>query len=156
MRERTVYDAAGGEESFLRLAQAHHDRCLSDPVLEHPFSHGVQPDHVPHLGLYWAEVFGGPPTYSRFLGGHSGMLALHAGQGADADLGERFLAAFTAAVDDVGLGAYADLRAALVGYMRWAVEEVMAVSPPGSPVGPDLPMPAWAWDGLQPRRAGSS
>ena len=59
MERVSIYEAAGGELAFLALAAAHHARCLADPVLEHPFSHGVSPDHVERLASYWAEVFGG-------------------------------------------------------------------------------------------------
>src|SRR3954465_14758590 len=99
----SIYEAAGGAPAFVALAAAHHARCLADPVLEHPFSHGVDPEHVERLAAYWAEVFGGPTRYSETLGGHSGMLRIHAGNGMDADLGERFVACFVAAADDAGL-----------------------------------------------------
>jgi hypothetical protein len=45
---------------LLALAAAHHRRCLEDPVLNHPFSHPGNPQHVQRLADYWAEVFGGP------------------------------------------------------------------------------------------------
>jgi hypothetical protein len=85
-----MFEFAGGEAAFLALAAAHHQRCLEDPVLSHPFSHPGNPEHIERLADYWAEVFGGPPRYSESFGGHSGMLGIHAGQGADDDLGARF------------------------------------------------------------------
>ncbi len=60
VRQSSVFEFAGGEQAFLALATAHHERCLQDPVLNHPFSHPGHPDHVQRLGSYWAEVFGGP------------------------------------------------------------------------------------------------
>jgi hypothetical protein len=51
--------------AFSALATAHHARCLADPELNHPFSHGDQhPQHVERLAAYWAEVMGGPEAYS--------------------------------------------------------------------------------------------
>ena len=44
MERVSIYEAAGGEPAFAALAAAHHARCLADPVLEHPFSHGINPD----------------------------------------------------------------------------------------------------------------
>lgn len=146
MTKRTIYEFAGGEEAFLALAAAFHVRCLADPVLEHPFSHPGHPDHVTRLGHYWAEVFGGPATYPD---GHSGMLDVHAGQGADHDLHQRFLACFVIAADDAGLPPAPEFRAALRSYMEWAVAEVESYSPAGSTVPAGLPMPRWSWDGLQ-------
>ncbi|MFC4943719.1 group II truncated hemoglobin [Pseudonocardia sp. GCM10023141] len=148
MHQTSLFEAAGGEAAFLALATAHHERCLQDPVLNHPFSHPGHPDHLARLGHYWAEVFGGPPVYSTTCGGHPAMLGIHAGQGAESDLGERFVTCFVQAADDAQLPADPQLRAALRAYMEWAVAEVMAYAPPGSQVPGDLPVPRWTWDGL--------
>src|SRR5579863_2509410 len=102
-RPPSIFDFAGGRAAFQALAAAHHTRCLDDPELNHPFSHGVNPDHVERLADYWAEVFGGPPRYSEVHGGQEAMLAIHAGMGAGQDLGDRFLACFVAAADDANL-----------------------------------------------------
>src|ERR1700720_4512357 len=76
----SIYDFAGGDDAFLALAAAHHERCLQDAELNHPFSHGVNPAHIENLAFYWAEVFGGPARYSELHGGHSAMLDIHARQ----------------------------------------------------------------------------
>jgi hemoglobin len=71
----TLFEFAGGEPAFLALAAAHHERCLRDPDLNHPFSHpGQHPQHVERLAAYWAEVMGGPPTYSASGGGRGAQL----------------------------------------------------------------------------------
>ena len=70
-------------------------------------------------------------------------------QGADDDLGERFVRCFVRAADDAGLPDDADLRAALRSYMEWAVHEVLSYSPAESDVPANLPVPHWSWDGLQ-------
>lgn len=143
----TIYEFAGGDAAFLALAQAHHERCLQDPVLNHPFSHPGNPDHLQHLAAYWAEVFGGPRRYSTNHGGQSFMLDLHARTGAGDDLGERFVACFVQAADDANLPADPDFRAALRAYMEWAVSDVLAYAPPGSTVPDALSVPRWGWDG---------
>ena len=145
----TVFEAAGGEGAFQALAEAHHARCLADPVLSHPFSHLGQPDHVERLAVYWAEVFGGPPAYTERFGGHSAMLGIHAGQGGGADLGELFLACFVAAADDAGLPADPEFREALRSYMEWAVDEVVSYAPEGTSVASGLAVPRWGWNGLE-------
>ena len=144
-----MFAFAGGEDAFLALATAFHRRCLEDPVLEHPFSHPGNPEHVQRLADYWAEVFGGPPRYSGSFGGHSAMLGIHAGQGAESDLGERFVACFVRAAEDAGLPDDPGFRAGLRAYMEWAVGEVLAYSPQGSRVPAELPVPSWGWDGLE-------
>ena len=82
------------------------------------------------------------------FGGHSAMLGIHAGQGADEDLGARFVACFAQAADDVGLPDDPDFRAGLRAYMEWAVGEVLSYSPPEARVVPGLPVPRWGWNGL--------
>ena len=149
MSRSSIFEFAGGEPAFLALATAHHERCLADPVLNHPFSHPGHPEHVQRLASYWAEVFGGPARYSQSCGGHPAMLALHAGTGADDDLGDRFVRCFVQAADDVGLPDDPEFRAALGAYMRWAADEVMSYSPVGTQPPAAGPVPRWSWDGLQ-------
>lgn len=142
----SVYEFAGGERAFLALAAAHHARCLADPELEHPFSHGVHPDHVQRLAAYWGEVFGGPKTYAP---GHSGMLTVHCGAEPGSDLGKRFVECFVGAADDAGLPDDPEFRRILRDYMEAAVAEVMAHGREGAKVADRLPTPRWGWTGRQ-------
>jgi len=140
----------GGEPAFLALAAAHHERCLQDPELNHPFSHpGQHPQHIERLAAYWAEVMGGPPRYSQTCGDHSGLLHMHSGNGDMGDLGQRFVDCFVRAAADAGLPEDPEFRAVLRAYMQWAVEEVLSYSPPEATVPAGLAMPHWSWDGLQ-------
>jgi hemoglobin len=145
----TLYEFAGGHDALLALARAHHDRCLADPELNHPFSHEDQhPQHVERLAAYWGEVLGGPPAYSAECGDESAVLRMHAGNGEMVDLGERFLACFIAAQDDAGLPADLEFRAALAAYMRWAVAQVLAYPDDPERVPAGLGLPRWDWAGL--------
>jgi hemoglobin len=149
MSRPSLYEYAGDDAAFRALATAHHERCLADPVLNHPFSHPGHPEHIARLAGYWAEVFGGPPMYSASCGGHSAMLGIHANTGAEDDLGARFVTCFVQAADDAGLPADPEFRAALRAYMEWAVSEVLSYSPHDAKVPSGLPVPRWSWDGLQ-------
>ncbi|WP_410589952.1 oxidoreductase [Amycolatopsis sp. lyj-23] len=147
----TLYEFAGGEPAFRALAAAHHERCLADPELNHPFSKPDQhPQHVERLAWYWAEVMGGPPRFSAECSDHSAMLRMHAGNGDISDLGRRFVACFAAAADDAGLPADPEFRAVLRSYMEWAVAEVLVYRGPPAEVPARLPVPRWSWNGLQP------
>ena len=144
----TLYEFAGGDDAFLALARAHHERCLADPELNHPFSHpGQHPQHVERLAAYWAEALGGPPRFSAECSDHAAMLQLHAGNGDMSDLGRRFVECFVAAADDADLPADPQFRAALRAYMESAVAEVLRYGEPGTVVPSPLPMPRWTWDG---------
>ena len=147
MARRSLFEFAGGGEAFIALAAAHHERCLQDPELSHPFSHGVNPEHIERLAAYWAEVLGGPPRFSESFGGHSAMLEIHARQGTGPDFGPRFVACFMQAADDVRLPDDPEFRAAIRRYMEWAVKEVDSYAPSDSRVPADLPMPHWSWNG---------
>ncbi len=147
-RRVSLFEHAGGAPAFQALAAALHERCLADEVLNHPFSHpGQHPHHVERLGTYLAEVFGGPPAYSQTCGTQFAMLDLHARNGADDDLGERFLRCFMLACGDAGLPADPAFRTALREYMTWATTDVMRYSPPDSRVPADVRMPHWTWEG---------
>ena len=146
----SIYERAGGQPAFLALARAHHTRCLADPELNHPFSHGnLNPEHVERLAAYWAEVLGGPPAFSVSGGDHAAVLRLHAGNGDMSDLGRRFVACFVAAADDAGLPADPELRTALRAYMEWAVADVLDHERPET-VPAQQAVPRWTWDGPWP------
>ena len=149
MARPSIYEFAGGDGAFLALAAATTERCLADPELSHAFSHGLSPRHDENLAAYWAEVFGGPEKYSIYLGGHSGMLALHAGHGTPEEWGDRFEACFLAAIDDARLPDDPEFRQVLRKYMHWATREVNTYGPVGASAVADQPMPHWSWDGLQ-------
>jgi hemoglobin len=142
-----VYEYVGGERAFLALAAAHHRRCLADPELAHPFEHGIRDDHVERLAAYWAEVFGGPQRYAPAHGGHSAMLAIHAGQGIGEESSQRFARCFLQAADDAGFPPDADLRAVLRDYIEAATAEVQSYAPPGSVAPVGVPVPRWSWEG---------
>jgi hemoglobin len=146
----SLFEFAGGEPAFLALAAAHHARCLEDPELNHPFSHPDQdPRHVERLAAYWAEVMGGPPTFTRSCADQSAVLRIHAHHGDMSDLGERFIRCFARAADDAELPADPAFRAALHAYMCWAVEDVLAYSAEDAAVPAGAAMPRWGWDGLE-------
>jgi len=142
----TIYEYAGGAPAFQALAAALHERCLADPVLNHPFSGSDQnPRHVERLGFYLAEVFGGPPRYSGECASHTFMVGLHAGNEMEDDLGQRFLTCYLQAIDDAGLPDDPEFRAALRSYLKHALTDVLSYSAPGSVVPEGLAVPQWTW-----------
>src|SRR5438128_12065537 len=99
MNRPSLYEFAGGEEAFLALAAATHERCLQDPELNHPSSHHVSPRHTENLAAYSAEVVGGPTSYSHGLGGHARLLTIAARDGGPHDMALRFAACLLQALD---------------------------------------------------------
>src|SRR5688572_18243287 len=100
---RTIYEAAGGHEAFVRLAHAWHERCLADPVVSHAFSHGFHPQHTERLAAYWAEALGGPAAYTATMGDESKVVRMHSGNGEHAEMDERAQVCFALALEDADL-----------------------------------------------------
>ena len=102
---QTVYEAAGGYQGLLRLAQAWHARVMADELVSHAFSHGLHPDHCERLAAYWAEALGGPSTFSAAYGDETSVVRMHSGNGPHDDMDHRAIACFDRALEDVGLTA---------------------------------------------------
>jgi hemoglobin len=146
----SIYDAAGGEDGLLRLAEAWHARVMADEIVSHAFSHGLQPDHTPRLAAYWAEALGGPAVYSERYGDETSVVRLHSGNGVHEDMDRRAVACFDQALEDTGLSSDESLRRALHDYFAWATSSSMARYPQSPDDVPEkLLIPRWSWEGLQ-------
>ena len=116
---QSVYDAAGGDDGVLRLADAWHRRVLADEVVGHAFSHGFHPQHTARLAAYWGEALGGPSAYSNSYGDETSVVRMHSGNGEHDDMDRRAIACFDQALDDAGFTAE-PLRQVLHDYCAWA------------------------------------
>ncbi|WP_075845216.1 oxidoreductase [Saccharomonospora sp. CUA-673] len=122
----SLYEDVGGFDRILAVCRRWHELCLDDPLAQHPFSHGMHPQHDERLAAYLAEAVGGPALYTAGYGDESSMRRLHAGQGSDADMEEACLRLFDQALSDVGVtgdaaqcvSAY--FRAAAFGFRQYA------------------------------------
>ena len=150
--EQSVYDAVGGRQALLDLAQAWHARCLADPVVSHAFSHGFHPEHSERLAAYWAEALGGPADYTETIGDESFVVGLHSGNGEHAEMDRRALECFVLALDDAGFPIDERLRRALTDYFAWGIQEMGRYHESADDVPAGLPLPRWSWDGLADSR----
>jgi hemoglobin len=145
----TVYEAAGGPEGMLRLADPWHARVMADAVVSHAFSHGFHPRHTERLAAYWAEALGGPTTYSDSYGDETSVVRMHSGNGAREEMDQRAIACFDQALVDAGLTGNDRLRQVLHDYFSWATTTTMARYHHSANDVPDgLGIPDWSWDGL--------
>jgi hemoglobin len=146
----SVYEAAGGREGMLRLAEAWHLRVMADEIVSHAFSHGFHPQHSERLAAYWAEALGGPAAYSDSYGSETSVVRIHSGNGEHEEMDRRGIECFDLALDDVGIMAD-PLRQVLHDYFAWATTTTMAqYRQSRDDVPEDLSIPRWSWDGLQP------
>jgi len=145
-----VYEAAGGSEGLLRLAEAWHARVLADELVSHAFSHGFHPQHSERLAAYWAEGLGGPTSYSDSYGNETSVVRIHSGNGPHEEMDRRAITCFDQAMDDVGLNADEPVRLVLHDYFAWATTTTMARYHDSADDVPDgLSIPKWSWSGLQ-------
>ena len=145
-----MYEAAGGAEGLLRLAEAWHSRVMADEVVSHAFSHGFHPQHSERLAAYWGEALGGPTSYSDTYGDETSVVRIHSGNGPHEEMDRRAIACFDQALDDVGLAAHDALRQVLHDYFAWATTTTMARYHKSADDVPEgLSIPRWSWDGLQ-------
>lgn len=147
----SIYDAMGGADVVLRLAEAWHVRVLADEVVSHAFSHGYAPDHTERLAVYWAEALGGPATYSERYGDETSVVRMHSGNGPHEDMDLRAIECFDAALMDVGLGDDERVSQVLHDYFAWATMTTMSRFHSSAADVPDgLAVPRWSWNGLAP------
>jgi hemoglobin len=146
---QSVYEAAGGSEGMVRLAEAWHRRVMADDVVGHAFSTGFHPQHTERLAAYWAEALGGPTAYTDSCGDETSVVRMHSGNGEHEEMDQRAIACFDEALDDVGITAE-PLRQVLHDYFAWATTTSMARYPDSADDVPDgLALPHWSWDGPQ-------
>jgi hemoglobin len=146
---QTIYEAAGGADGLLRLAEAWHARVLRDEVVSHAFSHGFHPQHTERLAAYWAEALGGPPIYSARYGTETSVVRMHSGNGPHEDMDQRAIACFDLALEDIGVARDEPLRRVLHDYFAWATTTTMArYHHSAADVPNDLHIPKWSWQGL--------
>lgn len=145
----TVYEAAGGAEGMLALADAWHARVLADEVVSHAFSHGFHAAHTERLAAYLGEALGGPPSYSTAYGDETAVVRMHSGNGPHDEMDRRAIACFDAALVDVGIASDDRLRGVLHDYFAWATNTSLAAYHGSKDQVPDgLRIPHWSWDGL--------
>lgn len=144
--DNTIYEAAGGLAAFIRLAHAWHARCLADPIVSHAFSHGFHPQHTERLAAYWAEALGGPPLYTRDMGGQSNVVRMHSGNGEHTEMDDNAARCFTLALHDADFSEPA-LRATLEAYFRWALTAMAKYPESAEAVPAGMPLARWSWDG---------
>jgi hemoglobin len=141
----TIFEWAGGRDSFHRLINAFYDRVERDDLLSPFFPGGVHVAHREHVTDWWAEVMGGPATYTEQHGGYESMLAHHRDLGITPEQRFRFASLMSLAADDADLPADPEFRAALIGYLEWGTRLAMANSQPDAKVVEHAPVPRWGW-----------
>jgi len=151
--EPTIFSWAGGEAAFSRWLDAFYDLVEQDELIAPLFGGRVTAAHREAVTAWWAEVMGGPPTYTNDHGGYPHMLSKHVGLAITPDQRLRFVTLLSRAADEAQLPADPEFRAALMGYAEWGPRLAMANSAPGTGVVQEAPVPRWGW-GVAPPYTG--
>ena len=141
----TLYDWSGGLVALRRMIDRFYDRVEADDALSPFFPGGVSVQHRAHVTAWWAEVLGGPTTYTERHGGYESMLRHHLGLAITPEQRHRFAATMSLAADDAGLPADPEFRAAIIGYLEWGTRLAMDNSQPGATPVEHAPVPRWGW-----------
>ena len=145
--QRSVYEAMGGADAVLALAEAWHERVMADPVVSHAFHAGVHEHHTARLAAYFAEQLGGPAAYTDGMGDYSSVVRVHSGNGPHEQMDGRAVAAFVLSLDDAGIPEDPELRSTLIAWFTWGTALLNHRWESPDDVPADLPLPQWSWDG---------
>ncbi len=141
-----------GEAALHRLEDTFYGKVLADPLLQPLFGRG-QPQHVDHLTAFTAESFGGPDRFSRQLGFRH-LIDVHRNLHITEPQRRRFVELYAAALDEAGLPADADFRAAVLEHVEFGTRVAMQNSNAAdeSELHPLREVPRWRWarDGDRP------
>ncbi|WP_040885265.1 group II truncated hemoglobin [Janibacter sp. HTCC2649] len=151
----SIYEAAGGADGMLRLADAWHQRVLADPVVSHAFSHGFREDHTERLGAYLGEALGGPQAFTGSMSTESDVVRMHSGQGREEEMDRLALVAWDEALSDCGLTDDPRLAATLHSYFADAIRRMGEHNDDSDTVPEGLPLEVWTWDSSGSAGSGS-
>lgn len=141
----TIHAWVGGTEAIGRWLEAFYDAVEADPLLAPVFGGLVTREHRDHVTAWWAEVLGGPATYTETLGGYEHMLAKHRGLAITPEQRLRFVTLLSAAADTAGLPADPEARSALMAYAEWGSRLAVENSDPDAAPVERAPVPRWGW-----------
>ena len=111
----SLFEFAGGEAALHHLEDTFYGRVLADPLLQPLFGAG-QPRHVDNLTAFTAESFGGPDRFTRELG-FQHLIDVHRNLHITEAQRQRFVELYAEAMDEAGMPADEDFRAAVLEHI---------------------------------------
>ena len=141
----SLFEFAGGEAALHRLEDVFYRKVLADPLLQPLFGAG-QPQHVDNLTAFTAESFGGPDRFSRELG-FQHLIDVHRNLHITEPQRRRFVELYTEALDEAGLPADPEFRAAVLEHVEFGTRVAMQNSNASddSQLHPLREVPRWTW-----------
>ena len=141
----TLYEWAGGVPAIRRMIDAFYDEIETREQFDTLFPGGVTEEHRANVTAWWAEVFGGPPTYTDELGGYDNMLDHHRNLRITAEQRAAFVSVMSEAADRADLPSDPEFRSALLAYLEWGTRLAFENSQEGATPFEGAPVPQWGW-----------
>ena len=147
MTTPTLYEWAGGQETFEKLTEVFYAKVLKDDLLGDLFRN-MSPEHAKHVAHFISEVMGGPKLYTgESKRSHAHMISRHVGKKLDETQRQRWVQLVLESADEIGLPDDPKFRSALVGYLEWGSRMMVKSSQTSEPaVDQNTPMPKWDWE----------
>jgi hemoglobin len=148
----TLYEWAGGMEPITRLIATFYDHAVQDDLLGSYFTH-MPKAHVGLVAEWFAEIMGGPKTYSERYGtmtAHPHMIQMHKDLAISEDARRRWALLMSQSADEEKLPADPEFRSAFMAYVEWGTRMAMMFSQKGSVLPTESPMPEWSWGETPP------
>lgn len=141
----TLYEWAGGMQTFETLFDKFYDKVLADDILEPVFKH-MSAQHRLHVAHFVAEVLGGPGVYSEAEGSHFEMIRKHLQKYLTEKHRKRWMELLLETADEMALPADPEFRSAFMAYLEWGTRlAVINSNLQDISEDQDVPMPKWGW-----------
>ena len=145
MTTPTVYEWAGGQDTFEKLTDVFYAKVSNDDMLGDLFR-DMSSEHSKYVAHFLSEVLGGPKLYTgESRKSHAHMISRHVGRKLDETQRKRWIQLFLESADEIGMPDDPEFRARLVGYLEWGSRMAVANSQLSeTPVDQNTPMPDWS------------
>jgi hemoglobin len=145
MTTPTLYEWAGGQDTFEKLTEVFYAKVLNDNMLGDLFRN-MSSEHSKYVAHFLSEVLGGPKLYTgESKRSHTHMISRHVGRKLDETQRKRWVQLFLESADEIGMPDDPEFRAALVGYLEWGSRMAVTNSQLSeSPMDQNTPMPDWS------------
>jgi len=142
----TLYEWAGGQDTFERLTEVFYAKVLKDDLLGDLFRN-MSAEHAKYVAHFISEVLGGPKLYTgQSKRSHAHMISRHMGKKLDDTQRKRWVQLVLESADEIGMPDDPEFRSALVSYLEWGSRIAVINSQTNeNPIDKNTPMPKWGW-----------
>ncbi|MGY3212023.1 CDGSH iron-sulfur domain-containing protein [Mucilaginibacter sp. HD30] len=142
----TIFEWAGGYPAFLRMTRLFYEKYVPQDDILAPLFAAMEGDHPERVAKWLAEIFCGPPDYSKEYGGYNRMLSQHISKQLTEEQRARWVKLLLQSAKDAMLPNDAEFRSAFGSYIEWGSRLAVENSQTHSTPPENMPMPHWDWN----------